>query len=132
MIFIRIAVYSLLTLLISCSGREDIQLTFTGKTFNHLFFETEQECIESQPNPDYFSNCGQQLTFIDDTQATIILTDIVNAVTYSVDKNMIVITPTSGSEFSDDIVFEIIGPGTLMQVDNDSIWKEQLGDSIWD
>ncbi len=122
----------MLPILTHCSRNDDIKPKLAGKIFNHLFFDTEQECIDAQPSPDLWINCAQTLEFIDNEQATIIFTDIVNAVMYNTYENTIVVTPTSSSEFSNDIIFEIVDQRTLKRIDDGTIWKEQKGDSIWE
>src|SRR5680860_457816 len=110
-------IYLLILIVISaCSqvgitGRENI---FKNKTFVHLYFETEEECIASQPEPDFFYNCNQQLDFLKDKKVQIMLTFEPN------------------SEIPDGkIIFEILNPTKLLKTDDHTIWKKMNGNSIW-
>lgn len=121
--------------LLSCSDDDDDlnRHDFVGKTFDHLFFETEQECLDAQPDPDFFMNCHQQLDFLDEEKAEIMLSDIIYSTTYSVDNNRITVYSTEDTyEFREDLVFKIINPSTLKLTRDDTIWKEREGDSPWD
>ncbi len=52
---------------LSCSNDKNSgDSELAGKTFDYLFFETEQECIDAQTNPDFFTNCHEEIEFIDD------------------------------------------------------------------
>ncbi len=101
-----------------------------GKTFDHLFFETEQECIAAQTNPDFFTNCHEEIKFIDDETAQIMITDMVLSAHYTLEGN------TINLYFSETetpaLVFEIINNTSLKQSSNNTIWNQRTGDSIWD
>lgn len=122
------------TLLLSCANDDNAETNeFIGKTFVYLFFETEQECINAQPDPNFFLNCHQELSFIDKETAEIIFTDIIYQINYRIEKNKIVIYSSSNTFGSqDDIVFEIINSASLKYIDNNTIWNELTGNTLWD
>jgi hypothetical protein len=125
---------SAILLLFNCSkddnsGRKDL----VGKTFDHLFFNTEQECIDAQTDPSFFINCHQELTILDLENAEIILTDIVYSAKYRVQNNQLIIlsNPTT-FEFQDDLIFDIVDSNTLRLLTNQTIWNERIGETVWD
>lgn len=123
----------LAVLTLGCSKEEeDPHYEFAGKTFDHLYYETEEECMDAQPDPDFFLNCHQQLDFLDDEHVEIMLTDIIYATTYSIENNQITVYATPHSyEFRENLVFEIINASTLKLVRDNTIWKERQGTSPW-
>jgi len=129
--------YYLLTILgiliLSCSNDDNSQQSeFVGKTFDHLHFETEQDCINAQSNPNFFINCHQELSFIDSEKANIILTDIMYSVNYTVENDKIIIHAHSRTfEFQNDIIFEVIDNASLKFTAYNSFWNERIGNSIW-
>ncbi len=127
--------FIIVLLLFGCSNDDDFiqQIQLSGKTFDHLLFDTEQKCIDAQPDPNFFINCHQEISFIDKTNATIIFTDIVYPVTYRIDSNVITINSDIENDgFLNSLVFEIISSSSIRLLDNDTIWNERKGDSIWD
>ena len=127
----RAALFFALTLIFSCSNDNDEALSalLIGETFNHLFFETEQECLDAQPDPDFFINCFQSLEFLDENTAEIVLSDIINRTAYSLNGNRIRIFSSEATEFSTDINFLIVDENTLRNVTNGTIWIKQIGES---
>ncbi|WP_024770898.1 hypothetical protein [Aquimarina macrocephali] len=121
-------------LLLSCSNDDDSQkIEFIGKTFDYLFFETEQECIDAQTDPNFFINCHQELSFIDTENVEIVFTDIKYSSNYKIENNKVVIYSSSNTlGFQNNIVFEILNNSSLKLVDNNTIWKLRTGNSIWD
>jgi len=119
--------------LLSCSDDDNSeQSEFIGKTFDYLFFETEQECIDAQPDPNFFINCHQELSFIDNEKAEIILTDIKYSVNYTIDHAKIIIHPSSNTiEFQNDIIFEKITDSSIKRMGNNTIWNQRNGNSLW-
>lgn len=120
-------------LLFSCSDDDEIeQPEFAGKTFDHLYFETEQECLDAQPEPDFFMNCHQQVDFLDNENVEIMLTDIIYKTTYSINSSEIIVYSTPNTyEFQNDLIFQIINPSTLKLTRDNTIWKERTGNSPW-
>ncbi|WKK82259.2 hypothetical protein [Marivirga arenosa] len=105
---------------------------FSGKIYNHLFYDTQEECEKAQVDSNFFINCHQQLEFIDEDNATIMLTDIIYEVRYTVKKNKVIIFSEEGgnSQF-ENIEFKIIQNNELLKTDDSTVWKEQTGESIW-
>ena len=119
--------------ILSCSKDENFkQSKFIGKTFDYLFFETEQECINAQPDPNFFINCHQELSFMDNENAEIMLTDIKYSVGYTIENNKIIIHPNSRTfEFQNNLIFEIINDSSLRLTENNTIWNERIGNTLW-
>lgn len=115
-----------------CSSINDWNANFSGKIYNHLFYDTQEECEKAQVDSNFFINCHQQLEFIDDDNATIMLTDIIYEVSYTVKKNKVIIFSEEGgnSQF-ENIEFKIIQNNELLKTDDSTVWKEQTGESIW-
>jgi hypothetical protein len=106
--------------------------TFENETFIYLHFKTEQECLDAQPT-DFFINCHSELTFMENGQAEIILTDIIWRAEYSVIKNKIVLTFKNNPEIpGGTIIFQILNTSKLKKVDDKTIWNKMDGDSIWE
>ena len=120
--------------LFNCSSDDDNsqQSELIGKTFDHLFFETEQECIDAQSDPNFFINCHQELSIIDNENAEIILTDNIYAVKYSIENGKLIIhSNATTAEFQNDLIFELINISSLKLISNNSIWNERIGNTLW-
>ena len=105
---------------------------FRNKTFVHLFFNTEKECMAAQPDPDFFLNCHQQLDFLNDGKFRIMLTDILWDGTYIIQGNLLILSLEPNYEIpSGKIIFEILNPTLLQKSGDNSIWKKFSGNSIW-
>lgn len=114
---------------VGITGRENI---FKNKTFVHLYFETEEDCLEAQPEPDFFYNCHQQLDFLKDKKVQIMLSDILWIGEYKLEGDTIILTFEPNFEIpSGEIIFEIGSPTTLLKSDDQTIWKKMNGNSIW-
>ena len=105
---------------------------FKNKIFVHLYYNTEEECMASQPDPDFFLNCHRQLDFLGNKEVHIMLTDIIYIGTYEVSGDKLFIYVENNSEIPDgEIIFEIINPAKLVKIDDKSLWKKVSGRSIW-
>lgn len=124
----------ILSAIIACSqvGTSARENMFKNKTFVHLYFETEEECLASQPEPDFFYNCHQQLDFLKDKKVQIMLTDILWVGEYKLEVDKIILTFEPNNEIPDGkITFEILTPTVLLKTDEQTIWKKMNGNSIW-
>lgn len=114
---------------VGTSARENM---FKNKSFVHLFFETEEECLASQPEPDFFYNCHQQLDFLKYKKVQIMLSDIIWIGQYKLEGDKIILTFEPNYEIPDgEIILEILNPSTLLKTDDQTIWKKMKGNSIW-
>ena len=126
--------FVLLLLTASCSqeanpGKENM---FKNKTFVHLYFDSEEECMEAQPDPDFWINCHQELNFHDEKEVTIMLTDMLWDGTYEVKADLLILKFGPNPEIpSGEIFFKIINPSQLERVEDKTIWKKVSGDNIW-
>lgn len=121
-------------LLLSCSSDDNSEASkFIGKTFDYVYFETEQECLDAQPDPNFFINCHQELSFIDNENAEIMLTDIMYSINYTIDNDNIIIHAHSRTlEFQNDIIFKIMTNASLKHIDNNTIWNTRTGNTLWE
>lgn len=120
--------------LVSCSpgGLPAKENMLKNKSFVHLYFQTEKECMDAQPEPDFFQNCHQQVEFFKNNRVEIMLSDIYYQGTYSIQGNNVVLLIESNVEIPDGvIIFEIINPTRLKYIENGSVWKKMSGNSIW-
>lgn len=120
----------------SCSkdsppGNENI---LENRSYVFLFFDTEKECHDNQPEPDFFINCHQQVDFYEDKIAEIMLTDIIWRATYKIEDTHVFLTMEPNHEVpGGEVVFELLDGGArLLKLDNNTVWKKITGDSIWD
>ena len=131
----KIPIFILILILITaCSrvGTNSRESMFQNKTFVHLYFETEQECIDAQPEPDFFYNCHQQVDFMKNKKVRIMLTDILWDGTYKVQGDLLILTFEPNFEIpTGEILFEIINPTRLIKTDEKTLWKKMNGNSIW-
>ena len=121
-------------ILLSCGKSENPgnRKRFQNTTFIHLFYPTENECMAAQTDPDFFINCHQQLDFINDHEAHIMLTDIVWNGTYKIEGNEIVLTFENAYEIPEgEIRFVILSPSRLLNKNEGSVWNKMHGNSIW-
>lgn len=103
-----------------------------NKSFVYLFFETEKECYENQPEPDFFQNCHQQVDFYDENMVELMLTDIIWRGTYHMEGSRVILNFEPNYEIPDgEVVFEVINGSKLLRTDNDTVWKKISGNSIW-
>ncbi len=125
----------ILTLITACSqlgttGKENI---IKNNSFVHLYFETEEDCLASQRDPDFFYNCHQQLDFLNDKKVQIMLTDLLWMGEYKLEGDTIILTFKANNEIpSGEILFEIVNAHQLVKSDDQTIWKKISGNSIWD
>jgi hypothetical protein len=109
------------------------EYNFKNDTFIHLFFETEEDCINAQPDPNFFINCHRQVDFLENYRANIMLTDIIHIGQYKVEGNKIILSFDVNYEIpSGEIIFEILKKSLLRKLDDNTEWKKMTGDSIWD
>lgn len=104
-----------------------------NKSFVHLFFETEEDCLAAQPEPDFFINCHQQIDFMENNEVNLMLSDIIWQGTYQVDKNVVWLHFEDNYEVPEGfLAFEIIKGNSLRRLDNNTMWKKLEGTSIWE
>ncbi|MFO7719690.1 MAG: hypothetical protein R6W85_04530, partial [Gillisia sp.] len=97
----KIPVFLLILMLIpACSqvGTSARENMFQNKSFVHLYFETEKECMDAQPEPDFFYNCHQQIDFMKNKKVRIMLTDILWDGTYQVQGDLLILKFTPNFE----------------------------------
>ena len=105
---------------------------FENQTFIFLLSQTEKECIDAQPNPDFFINCHKQIDFLENRQVNILLTDILHSGTYSLKDGMLILNFEANSEIPQgEITFEIITSSQIKNVDDNTMWSKMKGNSIW-
>ena len=121
-------VFLLILMLISaCSqnGTSERESIFQNKSFVHLYFETEQECLDAQPDPDFFENCHQQLDFMKDGKFRILLSDILWDGTYKIQGDRLILKVEPNFEIpTGEIIFEIINPTRLIKNDDNTLCKK--------
>ncbi len=126
-------IFLIVLLTVSCNPimSPGIENKFQNKTFIHLFYQDEEECMDSQP-PDFFYNCHAQIDFLKNNRVEILLTDIIWIGEYTVEgKEMILIFEPNYEIPEGILIFEIINSSTLRNLKNDTIWKKMKGNSIW-
>ncbi len=103
------------------TNQKTIEETLVGNKYAHLNFETREECEAAQEQ--YFINCAQVLEILNDSEAQIILTDIVYNVNFFIENNELIVesSPTT-YEFSEDLIFTLLESGNLKL--NGSNWIE--------
>jgi hypothetical protein len=79
----------------------------SDKTFVRHLFETTAKCQEAQKKSGAWFNCSQTVSLYSDGTARIMVTDIINPGTYTVEKDKITVTPTRPSEFADPMIFTL-------------------------
>lgn len=122
-------------LLISCShgGSSSKEKMLINTTYVHLFFDSEKECLDAQPEPDFFYNCHQQLDFYPNNNVEIMLSDIIWRGNYETQKNTVILTFEPNYEIPDgEIRFEILNSNWLFNVENETLWKKVTGNTIWE
>ncbi len=103
-----------------------------NKSYVYLFFSTEKECLENQPEDDFFINCHQQVDFYDNNNVEIMLTDIIWRGKYEMEGNTVILTFEPNYEIPEgEILFEILNPAKILKTDNGTVWKKISGNSIW-
>lgn len=106
---------------------------FQNKSFVNLLVKTEQECMESQTEPDFFHNCHQQVDFKKNNEVHLMLTDIYWQGKYRIEGDMLILSFEPNHEIPDgEIRFDILHPNLLLKSDDQSMWKKLKGKSIWD
>lgn len=104
-----------------------------NRSFAHLFFPTKQECMEAQPEPDFFYNCHQQVDFYDNNVVQLMLTDILWRGTYKIEEDLVILSFEPNFEISDgEVIFRRVEGNKLLRIENQTLWKEVTGGSIWD
>jgi len=104
-----------------------------NSTFVYLYFETEEECLENQPYPDFFINCYQQLDFLEDNKIRLVLSDIIYDGNYKIESKNIKISMEPNSEIpSGELTFEFLNPNIIYNIEDKTYWKRVRGNSVWD
>lgn len=104
-----------------------------NKSFVYLYYPTLKECLEAQPDPEFFINCHQQVDFYPNKRADIMLTDIYYRGTYRIQGNLVVLTFEPGGEIPDgEITFQMLNPTKLLHLEHGNVWKKISGRSIWE
>lgn len=105
---------------------------FEDKSYVRLFFNSEQECLDSQP-PDFFINCHQQIDFYKDNRVDVMLSDMIWIGAYEVINNKrIIITMEPNFEVpTGEIIFEVKNNSLLIKSDDKTEWRKMKGSSIW-
>ncbi len=134
MIFAKIAKITWCTIaviwLASCGGGSDnssVESSWFSEERSYLNlihpFETEQECLDAQ-NPNFFINCYKIVDFYPDGTATVMLTDILNNATYSIEDMFITVTLAPNSEVAEIIEFYVSDDyKSLIQASNSEVWS---------
>ncbi len=124
-------IFVLITLL-SCVD-DNLKNQLAGERYVRLFFPTEQECLDAQPNPDFFFlNCFQDLEFLNESEGIIVFTDIVNKIEYSVKGDQITIKPVGNSEFTNELRFIYHNRDSLGDLAQQVYWTRVTGTTVWD
>lgn len=118
----------------SCKNDDDVMPNLVAnKEFVFALVSSQEECdfLISQG-----VNCSQSINFLDHLNARIIVTDIANAGTYTLNENTITITIDSPGDAENPMIFEANSDfSELIRVSDGSndIWKLQIeGVSPWD
>ena len=124
----------IITGITSCKQDEDQNTSISVKEKEFIFSlaSSQQECDEAL---SFGVNCAQNIRFVDDTNATVMTTDIINIGTYVISGNSITIIFDSG-DVESPLIFEINSNFTELTRKSDGsnhIWKLQReGISPWD
>jgi len=103
-----------------------------NKSFVYLYYPSVKDCMDAQPDPDFFLNCHQQVDFYPNNIVEIMLSDIYYRGTYLLRGNLVILTFEPGPEIPDgEIIFEILNPAKLLYLENGTVWKKVSGNSIW-
>lgn len=122
-------------LLLACSrgessAKEEILI---NTTYAHIFFNSEKECLDAQPEPGFFYNCHQQLDFYANNKVEIMLSDIIWRGEYQIEKNTVTLTFEPNYEIPQgEMKFKILYPNWLVNLKTQTLWEKVTGDSIWD
>jgi len=91
-----------------------------------------KECMDAQPDPDFFLNCHQQVDFYPGNKVEIMLSDIYYRGKYQIFGNLVILTFEPGPEIPEgEIIFEMLNPAKLLNLENGTVWKKVSGNSIW-
>ncbi|NQX83062.1 MAG: hypothetical protein HRT66_13870 [Flavobacteriaceae bacterium] len=124
----------IITGITSCKKDEDQNTSISVKEKEFIFSlaSSQQECDEAL---SFGVNCAQNIRFVDDTNATVMTTDIINIGTYVISGNSITIIFDSG-DVESPLIFEINSNSTELTRKSDGsnhIWKLQReGIAPWD
>lgn len=126
--------FCIIMLLGSCS-KNDVPVRenmLKNKSFVYLYYPTLKDCLDAQPDPDFFINCHQQVDFYSEKRVEIMLTDIYYRGTYEILGNLVVLSFEPGPEIPDGkIIFQMLNPAKLLHVEYGTVWKKISGNSIW-
>lgn len=131
----NITIIFYILLLISCSPGENSskEEMLINTTYVHLFFASEKECLDAQPEPGFFYNCHQQLDFYQNNNVEIMLSDIIWRGNYETENNTVILTFEPNYDIPNgEIRFEIFNSLWLVNLENETLWKKVTGDSIWE
>ena len=112
------------------------QLAWAEQTFEKKFdsprryslhlFQTPQDCKNAQAGGRWF-NCEQVINFKPDGHATVMVTDIMNMATYSIEGNQVVVKRTGAGDISEQMKFVIDHTGrNLIAVGRPEVWELEV------
>ena len=102
-----------------------------NKSFVYLYYPTLQECMDAQPDPDFFINCHQQVDFYSGKRVDILLSDLYYRGSYKIMGDHVVLTFDPGTEITDvEILCQIVNHSKMLDLDTVSVWNKVSGNLI--
>lgn len=131
----KLLVGLLILIIVSGCSRDDgpaEEISLMDQSYVYLFFDSEEECMAAQSDPDFWINCHQELNFTEDNKVALMLTDILWNGTYIVKGDLVILKFDQSYEVpSGEMVFKILNPSELILMENNTHWKKVSEDSIW-
>jgi hypothetical protein len=94
-----------------------------SKPYVHAFFDSEEECMKHQPDPNFWMNCDQRLWLYEDSKVELILSDIVNTGRYIIEDNALILTLDNGGDAPQQLHFIIASKTRLVRQDDKTEWS---------
>jgi hypothetical protein len=95
------------------------------------FFESYEACEAAQPDPNFWINCSQMVTFCPGGQAEVMVTDIVHLGTYRLANRTLRITLPENPELNRVMRFRLSGDGEeITEEDSGVVFRRKYGEEL--
>jgi hypothetical protein len=126
---------ALLTLLLAAAGCDALGLGdghfSETRLYSFDFFESHDACAAAQPDPDFWYNCSQTVTFCPGGEAEVMVTDIVHGGRYKRINRTLQVTLRENPEVSQVLRFRLSEDGgEITEEETGTVFVRKFGEEL--
>jgi hypothetical protein len=96
------------------------------RTYSHHLFQTQKDCEDAQKGGHWF-NCHQVISLHPDGSASVMLTDIMNPASYSIDGDKVVIRRKGDGDMPAEMKLRMDHTGrNLVSTEENLVWELEM------